>query len=243
MTKSSFFTGMSALALLAISTQAHALYCDETYAGSGLTVLEGNTVCFLYDAGDVSTLYGNLSVSGDSIFSTPSGFIAASADGGSEQTIGIGTVRVVAKDGFELQTINVGERGNYRMDGIGSSVDVDASLDIFDWAAPVFGAMDSTHLTISGDLTLQDGNLHNWSAAGSFDLTTAMWDDINDVGLTLTNILNAGTGTFGETASIEKTLSGTELISIFTTPIPVPGAVWLFGSGLIGLGALLRRKK
>lgn len=243
MTKSSFFTGMGALALLGISTQAHALYCDETYAGSGLTVLEGNTVCFLYDAGDVSPLYGTLAVSGDNIFSTPSNFIAASADGGSEQTIGIGTVRVVAKDGFELQTINVGERGNYRMDGMGSSVDVDASLDIFDWAAPIFGTMDSTNLTISGDLTLQDGNLHNWSAAGSFDLTTAMWDDINDVGLTLTNILTAGTGAFGETASIEKNLSGTELISIFTTPIPVPGAVWLFGSGLIGLGALLRRKK
>ena len=27
------------------------------------------------------------------------------------------------------------------------------------------------------------------------------------------------------------------------TPIPIPAAVWLFGSGLVGLAAVARRKK
>jgi hypothetical protein len=243
MKKSRLISSLAILCLMGISTQSQALYCDETYAGSGLTVLEGNSVCFLYDANDVSPLYGTLSVSGDNIFATPDSFIAASADGGSQQTTGIGTVRVVAKQGFELQEINVAERGNYIMSGSGSSVDVDASLDIFDWNAPLFGSYDTSNLTVTGNLTLADGSLHNWSASTSFDLTTAMWNGIDDVGLTLTNVLTAGTSMLGESASIQKTLSGTELITIFTTPIPVPAAVWLFGSGLLGLAAFIRRRK
>ena len=243
MNKYSFSGLIGALGLSLFSSPSFALYCDETYGGSGLTVLEGSTVCFLYDAADVSPLYGSLSVSGDNIFSTPDAFIASSVDGNnSAPTVGTGTVRVVAKEGYELQTVNVGERGNYRLSGPGSSVDVDATLDIFDWSDPIFGSFDSTTLALSGDLTIQDGNIHNWSAAGSFDLTTAMWDDINDVGLTLTNILTASTLALGDSATIEKTLAGTELITIVTTPIPVPAAVWLFGSGLIGLASFLRRK-
>jgi len=234
---------IAALVLLGVSAQSQALYCDETYAGSGLSILEGSTVCFLYDANDVSPLYGTLSVSGDNIFSTPASFIAASTDGGTQQTTGIGTVRVVAKQGYELQEINVAERGNYIMSGSGSSVGVAANLQIFDWNSPLFGAYDSSNLAISGDLSLVDGSLHNWSAGTGFDLTTAMWTDINDVGLTLTNILTASTLNLGDSASIQKTLAGTELITIFTAPIPVPAAVWLFGSGLIGLVAFIRRRK
>lgn len=242
MNKEKIMAAGAALVLMGLASPAQALYCDDTYGGSGLSVLEGNTVCFLYDAENVSPLYGTLSVSGDNIFSTPDNFIAASADGGTSQTTGTGTVRVVAKEGYELNTVNVGERGNYRLSGSGSSVDVDAVLDVFDWSAPLFGSRDSGNLTFTGDLTLQDGDLHTWTGGASFDLSTALWDDINDVGLTLTNVLTAYTEVGGESATIEKTLAGTELISIETTPVPIPAAIWLFGSGLIGLGAFLRRR-
>lgn len=242
MKKSTIVSSASAIIFLGLSTQLHAASCAETYSSSGLTVLEGNTVCFLYDALDVSPLYGNLSVSGDNIFSNPDSFIASSANGGSTQTTGIGTVFVSAKDGFNLETINILERGSYRMSGPGSSVDMDASLDIFNSDSPLFD-FNSATLSVTGDLTIQDGNIHNWTASTSFNLSSVGWSNTNDIGLTLTNILTASTVNSGETATIEKNLAGTQLISITTSPIPLPAAIWLFGAGLLGLIGFIRHKK
>jgi hypothetical protein len=36
---------------------------------------------------------------------------------------------------------------------------------------------------------------------------------------------------------------GTELINYSPSTVPLPAAVWLFGSGLIGLIGIARRKK
>lgn len=232
----------AAIILAGTSVQSRAASCATTYADSGLNVLEGNTVCFLYDVTAVSALYGTLTVSGDSIISTPGNFLATSVDGGSAQTVGSGTVRVAAKDGYSLMSINVAERGNYRMTGPGSNVDLDALFEIADTADPLFGSFQSANLDVIGLPGLQDDTIHNWSATAGFDMTTALWDGINSVNMTLTNILTASTAGFGETATIEKTLSGTKLLSIVTSPVPVPAAFWLFGSGLIGLVGFMRRK-
>jgi hypothetical protein len=37
--------------------------------------------------------------------------------------------------------------------------------------------------------------------------------------------------------------SGNSLTVLSVNPVPVPAAVWLFGSGLIGLIGIVRRKK
>ena len=244
MKKSIIASSASVVFLLGLSPQLQAISCADSYVGSGLTVLEGATVCFLYDAADVSPLYGNLTVSGDNIFSNPDAFIASSANGGSTQTTGIGTVRVAAKDGYDLSIINILERGNYRLSGAGSSVDLDASLDIFSTDSPLFDFSTSA-LSITGDLSLQDSNLHNFSASTSFDLNTVNWLNTNDIGLTLTNILTATTIDIGETATIEKNLSGTQLVSIVTTPtaVPIPASIWLFGAGLFAMTGFIRRRK
>lgn len=223
---------------------AHAAYCDSTFSSTGLTVLEGASVCFVYDPDAIDPKFGTLSASGDNIFATPSNFNAASSDGGTVITDGTGTIQVIAKSGFVLDAINVGENGSYSMTGAGSSVDIDGLLDVFDWNSPVFGVRENTTLTVNGALDQRDGNLHAWQAVGGFDLTASIWDGIDHVGLSLTNLLTASTSAAGESAFINKTLTGTEIeISVDTSAVvPLPAAVWLFGSGLLGLAAFARRR-
>lgn len=45
------------------------------------------------------------------------------------------------------------------------------------------------------------------------------------------------------TSSTERPLDGYSLDNVVFSPVPIPGALWLFGSGLLGLIALSRDKK
>lgn len=232
-----------------VATQAQAAMCDP-FVGAGEVGLEGTTVCFVYDPNDVDPLYGSLTVSGDNIFVTPTAFTAVSNDGaGTVQVSGTGTIQVIAKPGYVLDGINLGEIGDYRMletAGGNTSVDVDGWLRVYDWfdPVPIFGTEETTNLTIAGDLSIADGNNHNWTGSGSFDLTTVLWDDRDHVGLTLQNTLTAFSTLIGDQAMIQKKAIGSEItVSVNTSPVPIPAAAWLFGSGLLGLIGIARRKK
>jgi hypothetical protein len=232
-----------------VATQAQAAMCDP-FVGAGEVGLEGTTVCFVYDPNDVDPLYGSLTVSGDNIFVTPTAFKAESNDGaGTVQVSGTGTIQVIAKPGFVLDGINVGEVGDYRMlqaAGGSTSVDVDGWLRVFDWfdPTPIFGTEEFTNLAITGNLTIADGNNHNWGGAGGFDLSTPLWDSRDHVGLTLQNTLTAFSSVYGDQARIQKKAVGSEItVSISTSVVPIPAAAWLFTSGLLGLIGIARRKK
>ena len=81
--------------------------------------------------------------------------------------------------------------------------------------------------------------LTTWSAGASIDLAdTAGWGTDTKVTMTLENLLTAQTVTSGEVAFIEKKFEG---VGIIVNPIPIPGAVWLFGSALGLLGWMRRR--
>lgn len=237
---------LAAAALSLSASQGYAAFCQNNYGGSGLTALEGATVCFVFDPNGIDPLFGSLSSSGDNIFATPTAFKALSENGAGSVTVSAtGTIQVVAKPGWVLDGINVGEIGDYRLTAGDTSVDVDAWLRVFDWfdPTPLFGTEETTNLAVSGDLTIKDGNLHNWTAQGGFDLSTPLWDNRDHVGLTLQNTLNAISLANGESAMIQKKAVGSEItVSVFTTPIPVPAAVWLFASGLLGLAGLARRR-
>ena len=45
------------------------------------------------------------------------------------------------------------------------------------------------------------------------------------------------------TSSLGRPLDGYSLDNVAFSPIPIPGALWLFGSGLLGLIALSRTKE
>ncbi len=226
-----------------IATQGQAAVCDP-YVGAGETALEGATVCFVYNPDNIDPLYGVPSVLGDTIFVTPTDFLATSNNqDGSVTTTGTGTIQIIAKAGYVLDGINFGEVGDYRMSSGASSVDVDPYLRVFEWGAlPGSGVEDTLNVPVTGDLTIKDDNLNDWSAAGGFDLTTASWDNINRVGLTLQNTLNAVSLVDGESALIQKKAIGSSVDVSTSAVVPVPAAVWLFGSGLLGLVGVARRR-
>lgn len=210
----------------------------------GYCIGEGDTVIFKY-AGTSSTmgLFGTVEVIGDSIVSFPTNFRAESLDGAGGVSVNDnGAVQVIAKDGYQINGINIVERGDYLLSGAGSSVDVDGWSDVWDWNDVVFGPTVQQTLSITGDLTINDSNIQNWSGATSFDLSGSTWDGINHLGLSLQNNLYATTDSSGDIAWIEKKIAAGGIDLSVITVVPVPAAVWLFSSGLLGLIGIARRK-
>ena len=124
------------------------------------------------------------------------------------------------------------EFGDYEITN-GDSVSADllltasSNVDFFDFASD----MDS--FDAAGD----SAGLATWQLLASVDPTSVFSSAANDIAVSIQNTLVATTDAFGETAWIQKKLSFTA-----TTVVPVPAAAWLFGSALMGLMALKRRK-
>lgn len=238
-------TALAGVALLALVNPAQA----------ALVSVEADTVFFEWDTNDVDAMYGldagDVSNTGNLIQVTPIDFRAESTDaGGTVITSGTGTIHIIPKSGYVVSQIMFGEIGDYRMaDGAtGASVDVDPWLRAFDDNAlhPSSGRETTiSNVPVTGDLTIANGDKQDWSASGTIDSATSTWmTDSTRIGLTLQNTLTATSTVFGEFAEIEKKSIGTQ-IGVVTEPatvIPVPAAVWLFGSGLLGLVGIARRR-
>lgn len=225
---------LTGLYLCVLSTGLSAAHVQE---------IMGDTVIFRWFPEDVDPKYGTIQVIGDTIFVTPTNFRAESTNGeGTVNSNGTGTIQIIAKPGYVLDGIDFGEKGDYLMTPTADSVGVAPWLRVFDYSDPVFGLDETLNVPVTGDLTIKDGVKHNWEAAGGFDLTTAAWDNIDYVGLTLQNDLSATTSGVGPSSAwIQKKVVGSSVV-VSTSPVPVPAAVWLFGSGLLGLVGIARRK-
>lgn len=213
--------------------------------------------------------FGELTIAGDSIQANdPVNFRADdinTADGQVTSAQGIGTVQITTMSGFRFAGVTVGEIGDFLLDdpGVGgtSYVDVDGVLFVKDvnalWNGYLLGQpAATTNMTISGDVTFsggkiigdaagnKDGDTHIWTGLGSFDLSGSLWAGVGAIDLKLQNNLAAFSNTPGARAWIEKKGVGTIIsMEIQTTPVPMPAAVWLFGSGLLGLVAVARRRQ
>ena len=223
-------------------TQASAMPC-ASYAGVGEMFHDGDTVCFVWDPSDIDTVYGSLSGSGDVVSVSPLDFRAeTSGIGGSDTVSGFGFIQVIAKPGFVLDSITIGELGDYRLNGASTSVSISAEMEVYDWFN-ASGPSESKFLTVTGPLNIQDANSQNWSAEGTVDMSTTTWDGVDHVGLSLENILQANSNGAGHTAWIQKKAIGSIALTIETTVIPLPAAAWLFISGLGVVGACARRRQ
>jgi len=92
--------------------------------------------------------------------------------------------------------------------------------------------VDFSSLRLGGSIASLSGSIPLWPLTTSLD--TGFYDS-NTGDFELTWVNHSGSGWLHK--DITVTLSG------YLTTVPVPAAVWLFGSGLLGLVGVARRKK
>lgn len=211
-----------------------------TTAQSAIITQNGSDISFTYDD---STLFGTGTVVGNSISFLPTNFLAESLNGAGQVSL-TDTLNVTVESttaGYTMNMFTLAEVGDYRLDGTTASVDASARFMV-DSATTLCGgfACSDSSIFTAGTLADTAGALTDWNLGGTLDLAnTANWGSDTKVILQLQNNLLADTTLQNELAFIQKKKGG---IGITVNPVPVPAAVWLFGSGLIGLVGLARRK-
>ncbi len=209
-------------------------------AQSAMITQNGTDISFTYDN---ATLFGIGTVVGNSISFLPTNFLAESLNGVGPVSL-TDTLNVTIESttaGYTMDMFTLAEVGDYRLDGATASADASAwfLVDSATTSCGGFACSDSAIFS-TGALADTAGALAAWNLGGSLDLAnTAGWGSDTKVILQLQNNLLATTESLNETAFIQKKKGG---IGITVNPVPVPAAVWLFGSGLIGLVGLARRK-
>ncbi len=216
------------------------LLLSANAAQSATIHLVGDTVDFYYDDALEAT-FGKLTAVGDAIFSLPTVFKAVSSDGdngGIDTFLASGTVTVVVKSGYQFITAAVQQQGDYQLNGAATAT-VASDLTVVDSTNAATNEMIT--MTIS-DIDIIDDQLHAWSSFGQFDLSTATWDSVTSIDLSLDSSLTATTTVLGDYAFIEGKQVAGGLVTIVTSEVPVPASIWLFVSGFLGLLGVVRRK-
>ncbi|MBT8444492.1 MAG: hypothetical protein KJO13_07080 [Gammaproteobacteria bacterium] len=201
----------------------------------------GQDVEFTYDD---STLYGTGTVVGNSIFFSPTSFKAESLNAdGLVQTTEMLDITVDVKAGslgtFVMTEFQLVELGDYQLAGSSSTVSQSGDLTVTS-NTKTCGGPSCSDMTMfnAGPLTTV-GALTEWTASAGIDFSdTVGWGNDTSVLAEIDNMLEAASSVGGESAMIQKKAQGVGLV---INPIPVPAAVWLFGSALGLLGWCGRR--
>ena len=210
-------------------------------ASAATVTLYGDDVSFSFDD---SSLYGAGTVVGNSLFFLPTDFTAESLNGegvvSANETLIIDVT--VTTEGFDITTLAMVEQGDYILDGADASVSAAGQLLAISNTTNcgiVFSCTDSSIFNVD-PFAETGGALSSWSGGTSLNLAdTAGWGSDTSLQISFQNDLTATTLNEGEQAMIQKK-SGA--IGLVVNAVPVPAAVWLFMSGLLGLVAMARRK-
>lgn len=209
---------LSALMLMFLASPASAFIV----AGSQM----GDNVLFEWED---PTLFGTPTVVGDTLMFTPTAFKAQSAGMVAPDLVNrTFLIRVTAKDNVAgLALANIIENGDWF-----TTTAMVNNASVF-WGLGTYIDGEPESEILSSDLLdTPSGVLTPWGTEHNHEL-----DGQTSIILTIQNTLVATSG-MGSTALIEK--KGLD-IEITTTPVPVPAAVWMFGSVLATLG-LFRKK-
>lgn len=205
------------------------------YAAS--VTLIGNNVDFTFDD-SLMGLFGQPKIAGDTLYFLPVNFEAQSLNGSglgfTRDTINI---EVTAHTGWNFNSVNLLERGDYLLLGNGSMVDVTGQIRVFDTAMPLTELVDG--ITPSSPLTMTGVPTKNWDANASVDVSA--WNTATKLNVTIENLLLASTTSSNSLAFVEKKFAGLTLI---TTPVPEANTytMMLAGMGLVGF-MVARRKR
>ncbi len=95
-----------------------------------------------------------------------------------------------------------------------------------------------------GDYTATNQSSQSINLTDSANFFLALWDTTNMVWLRDSNVTSVGTNTYN--VAFENQAGDFFVVDVKAQPdvpqVPVPAAVWLFGSGLIGLVGIARRR-
>ena len=213
--------GMACLLVAGVAQSASVMQC-------------GPNVCYVYDNAQVAAgtaYFGQPTLIGDDMRFLPTSYDAQSVDGSASEIYGetFKFDSIYSVSGADIQSISVVERGDYSITS-GGSVQADLLILIANNnnALECECEIDSVSASGASSLTL-------WELNTVFSPASIFSSPANDVALDIQNTLTATTANLGEIAWIEK-----KFVSVSVSVIPVPAAVWLFGSALSLL--MLRRK-
>jgi hypothetical protein len=212
-------------------------------ANAATVTLFGDDVSFTFDD---STLFGTGIVVGNNIFFLPTDFRAESLNG--EGAVSVSdTLNITVEattEGYTMTDFLLAETGDYSLSAGDTSVSASARLQVTSQTTNCPSAIPGFDLpcneaTIDNVAGLTNvGATTEWSAQTDVNLgDTAGWIEDTKVTVQLQNNLSATTLNVGEEAWIQKK-SGAIGISV----VPIPAAVWLFGSALGALGWIRRRQ-
>lgn len=203
------------LLTLGATSASAALVVSDVATGDGSEALFGTDIMQSGENGSTLTLELNEFV----------------ADGGGFGVFGPVTVTdtvtmtLTAPEGYFITGFVYNEAGNANV-GFASFAEVTGSITV--GGIPV---------NFNNELITPDSGMVSWSID---PIALALVEGVESVTVTITNTLSAVAFEPPEDAIIEKTEA---ILQVGLTPVPVPAAVWLFGSAVLGLVGMSRHKR
>jgi len=200
----------------------------------------GPTICYSYDDAQAATaLFGSPTLVGDALVFLPPSFRAESLNGAGTDIVSANFIfdEVYSVSGADIANFTVFESGDYEMIG-GDEVGADILLTVVSNAPnPDFPPIPENGTSLASFVATGDsGGQQEWDLLNSYNLYDDFSLPTNSLQLSLQNTLTAIAGDPTDSAWIQKKLTLT------AAAVPVPAAVWLFGSALGAMGWLRRRK-
>ena len=197
-------------------------------ADAAVITLEGDNLIFKI-AGEQSSDFGDYTLSGDTLRFSPAGF-AADADGPNEMSHAqsVMTVWVQAKGSYLIDALGLTESGSYSVEK-GAWAKAKTSVMVND-----FGRGETHGASYTKVLNGLEAGSWDWAWSKELGGATMLH-------IVLGDFFSARASRLGADASVNLAFLELKFGGVPALPVPLPGAAWLLGLGLIGIAAAGRR--